>query len=334
VTNRSEFHAALSGSSVGQTITVVTELPDRTRLTYHNVELTKFPLADLISLFWLPYGVGLAYLGIGLWVYRIRGYTRPGRAFAFLCVIIAIVIGTLFGLYSSRYSTYLWTLAIAESGSMLIAASLLFPEEFSPARVRDGLRILIHLIGLSLTAWGIISLTNPLDPWAYVIPWRFSYVYTAIGILFFLGMMIYRQFSHLSAVTKQQARIILAGSLLAFVPVTVWLGSPMAGIFARWSPLIFVPLLLIFPVSFAVAIYAIICGTSILLSAAPGLWHIDRYPWSALFHLSHRAAKDLRAPHRGGVTPGHRIIHPGDRHAVQSVAQTHPAFHRPPLLPQ
>ena len=255
VTNRAEYNAALSQFKAGQTIPVVTELPDHTRLVYPSVELVEFPLADMILLFWLPYGVGLVYLGIGLWVYRLRGNTRPGRAFAFLCAIAAIVIGTLFGLYSSRYSTYLWTLAIAETGSMVIAVSLLFPDEFSPARARDALRILIHLIGLTLTAWGIISLTNPQDPWAYIIPWRFSYVYAAIGILFFLGMLVFRQLSHRSAVTRQQARIILAGSLLAFAPVTLWLGAPMAGIFARWSPLIFLPLLLIFPLAFTVAIF-------------------------------------------------------------------------------
>jgi hypothetical protein len=54
---------------------------------------------------------------------------------------------------------------------------------------------------------------------------------------------------------RQQARITLWGGLLAFTPVGIWLIVPqITGIIIPWDPVIFLPLLLIFPISIGVAI--------------------------------------------------------------------------------
>ena len=237
VEDREEYLALLSSQThVGEVIPIVTELPDHTRSVYPQVLLTRLTSKDLLIYFWLPYLVGVVYLATGLWVARQARGARPARAFIYLCANLAIVIAMLFSIYFSNFTSYIWTLAMAEIGATLIAVGLLFPEEISSTQRVTWLRMLAHGIGLGLGIWGILALNNPSNPWAYFRPWRFSYIYAALGTLFFFGTMIYRQFSHLSRVTKQQARILLFGSLFAFVPVAIWLSAPMFGIVPALEP--------------------------------------------------------------------------------------------------
>lgn len=102
--------------------------------------------------------------------------------------------------------------------------------------------------------WGVLALNDGERPWAYILPWRYAYVYTAIGILAFVGVLFYQQRFNPQAVIRQQSRVILWGSLLAFGPVGVWLGSPLFGLELPWRPELFLPLLLFFPLSISVAI--------------------------------------------------------------------------------
>jgi hypothetical protein len=67
-------------------------------------------------------------------------------------------------------------------------------------------------------------------------------------------MMGYRLRTNLSPVARQQARIILWGSLLSFVPLAVWLAAPMFGVCIPWNAGFFLPLLLLFPLTIAFAI--------------------------------------------------------------------------------
>ena len=255
VDNREEYLALLSSQThVGEAVPIVTELPDHSRSIYPQVLLIRLTSKDLLIYFWLPYLVGVVYLATGLWVARQARGALPARAFIYLCANLAIVIAMLFSIYFSIFTSYVWTLAMAEIGATLIAVGLLFPEEISTTQRVTWLRMLAHGIGLGLGIWGILALNNPSNPWAYFRPWRFSYIYAALGTLFFFGTMIYRQFSHLSRVTKQQARILLFGSLFAFVPVAIWLSAPMFGMSLRWNPVLFLPFLLSFPIMFAFAI--------------------------------------------------------------------------------
>jgi serine phosphatase RsbU (regulator of sigma subunit) len=250
-----ELEAAISALSIGQRVQVHTALPDGSTYTYPSVALSAFPVIDLVRLFWLPYGVGLAYLAIGAWVYRVRGRTRPSRAFAHFCVWTSLTCGLLFDLITTHAASAVWAVVIALEGSALVSLALLFPEEWSPIQRRPWLRFLPYGITALLAGWSLSVLYDTSNPWAYVWLWRYSYIYTALGIVIFFGMMLYRQRTSPSAVARQQARIILWGSLFAFTPLGVWLGAPLFGVFSiPFRPVLFLPVLLIFPLSIGVAI--------------------------------------------------------------------------------
>jgi serine phosphatase RsbU (regulator of sigma subunit) len=249
-----QLTAALSTRSIGHESVVRTVLADGTMRLYSFPTLERFPRSDLLRLFWLPYGVSAAYLALGAWVYGIRGETRPGRAFALFCIVTSIVTGLLFDLITTHVGSELWTIGMALLGGVLIRLALLFPQEASLVRRRPWVGVLPYVPSAVIAGWGVRVLRDQSAAWAYVDAWRTGYVYAALAILVFIGTMLYRQLTASSAIARQQARVILLGSVVAFSPLGVWLGTPLFGVELSFQTGLFVPFLLVFPLSIAVAI--------------------------------------------------------------------------------
>ena len=55
--------------------------------------------------------------------------------------------------------------------------------------------------------------------------------------------------------TRRQARLVLLGSTLAFLPIVLWFLSPLFGMTLHFNPALFLPSLVIFPLSVAIAIF-------------------------------------------------------------------------------
>ncbi|HEY4690185.1 MAG TPA: adenylate/guanylate cyclase domain-containing protein [Anaerolineae bacterium] len=254
VTTPAEFDAAVTAHQIGDSIEVRTILPDGSTRTFPSIALTAYSTPDLVRLFWLPYGVGLAYLSIGAWVYRVRGHTRPGRAFAYFCVSAALAGGLLFDLSTTHIGSAFWTIAVAQLGGALISVALMFPEEWWPVEHWPGVRLLPYLVSVGLSVWGLLVLYDRADPWAYLGPWRYTYLFTAFSVVLFLCIMLHRWRTSTSAMARQQARTILWGSVIAFVPLAVWLGAPLFGTLLTFDPVLFLPALILFPLAVAYAI--------------------------------------------------------------------------------
>lgn len=249
-----EYEAVTDDLSIGSPVSIQTIFPDGSLRVYPSVRVMAFPSVDLARFFWLPYIIGLAYLAIGFWIYRMRGVVASSRAFALFCISASLATGLYFDLISTHVLSTLWTIAIAFLGGTLIGLALVFPEEWSGGIRQIVLRVLPYVLSLSLAVWGVLALSDGSNPWAYVDAWRLSYIYTSIGIFFFLGMMLYRQFTNPSNAVRQQARIVLWGSLVAFLPIALWMLGPNLGLLIPWNPGLFLPFLIFFPISIAIAI--------------------------------------------------------------------------------
>jgi hypothetical protein len=255
VTTAQEYGAALSGLAPGQQASFFVTFPDGSARLYPSIPLTNFPQGDLMRLFWLPYLAGTAYLGIGIWIYAAKGNTRPGRALAFFCFATAIASSLSFDLSTSHALADLWSVAIAMIGGALISLALRFPQEWTQVRRRAWLLALPYLVSMALAALAIAALHDPVDPWRYSSAWDKSYMYAVLGIAAFLFVTLYRAMTGSSAMVRRQARIVLLGSVLAFVPIAGWLATTALGAtFPVDAPLLLAPLIL-FPLSVAIAIF-------------------------------------------------------------------------------
>lgn len=254
VADESQFTEAISRASIGQQLSFITASPNGDANLFPSVALIVFPTRSLIRLFWVPYLVGVAYLAIGGWIYRAKGGSRPGRALAFFCFSAALTCTLFFDASTSHFAPGLWFAAFALLGGALISLSLRFPQESRQIELRPWLLGAPYGVSMALAVWGVAALSAA-DPWAYI-PSRYAvYLYTMLGVLVFLGTMLYRARGGHNVTTRRQARLVLLGSVIAFAPLTLWFMATVFGPRFQFDIALLLPPLIVFPLSVALAMF-------------------------------------------------------------------------------
>ena len=249
-----QFSAAIQKYAIGDEIQVTTIEPDGAIRSYPGIRLTQFPQPDLMRLFWLPYSVSMIYLFLGTWIFQLSKDQSTGRAFAYFCLCTTITLTFLFDLATTHLASAVWTIAIAQIGGALACLALVFPSPAKIVRPRPRLQYLPYALSAVFAVLGLLALYNLRQPWLYISAWRLSYAYAALAILIFIATLILRLRRREAPAVRQQARTILLGSLVAFLPVGAWFVAPQLGIRLEWNPAFYLPLLLLFPLSIGLAI--------------------------------------------------------------------------------
>lgn len=235
---------ALTGHVAGETLTFTLVSRDG-QVKNIPVLLKHFALPDFVEFFVVPFLVGLIYMGVSLWIYGLRRGETSGRAFSMLGASVAATSGFLFDLYTTHYLTYLWSISVPLIGASLIHLGLVFPQEARIVSRYPFLRWLAYVIAVGLAIFSLPSLYSVDDPYAYLVRWQASYIFTGLGAIFFLGVMCYRLLPSSSPVVRQQAGSILIGAF-SFLPATVFLlASPLGVIF---NTIFYLGPLAIFPI--------------------------------------------------------------------------------------
>ncbi len=243
----------LSEHAGGDTVRVQVARPDG-NLREAQVTLALFPLRDLFLIFIVPYLVGLAYLGIGVWVYWVRGWGRAGQVFTGLCAAVALMLGGIFDISTTHRLVVLWGATVPFAAATLMHLAMIFPQEPRFVRRVPVLRLLPYLPATFLALRSAFSVYDVSQPWEYISQWRNSYLFAAVGIFFLLGLLIYRLVRPPSPLVRQQSRIILLGATLAFLPVVPWLLLNVLGQAVPFLTPLYTPLFTLFPLSIAYAI--------------------------------------------------------------------------------
>ena len=246
VTSSDDLQDVLGSVGEGQSVPVAIRT-SAGELKTTSVIVEPFPLADQIAYVGLPALISFVFLAISLWIFGLRRTESAGRAFSVMTSSLAIVMGSLFDLYTTHRFTYIWTLAVALSGGALIDLALCFPQEVRFVIGRPYLRWLGYVAGTILALHAFGTLFDLENPSAYFDAWRIVYVLTGLSGLFYFGVMTLHAFRSYSPVVKSQARTILFGSLIAFGPIVIWLLLTPLGIPA------FNPYLFLFTVFFPAA---------------------------------------------------------------------------------
>ena len=169
ISNADDLRTVLGAHKAGDTVPV-TILPFEGTERTVQVTLQAFPRGDLISYFLLPACLSLIFLIISLWIFGLRRTEPAGRAFSVMTSSLAIVIGSLFDLYTSHQFTLLWTMAAALSAGAIIDLALVFPQEARIVLGRPYLRRIGYLIGIGLALYAFTKLYDLQDPTAYFKP--------------------------------------------------------------------------------------------------------------------------------------------------------------------
>ncbi|HEX9016453.1 MAG TPA: GAF domain-containing protein, partial [Chloroflexota bacterium] len=255
VHSAADVQRILQGFFPGETVPVGLLLSNPSRSTTLPVVLNAFPAADRTVYFVIPAIVSALFLAVGLWIFGMRRTESAGRAFSIFAASMSIGAGSFFDLYTTHVLTPVWTLGLALSGGALIDLALSFPHEFRGLARRPYLRWVGYAVALLLVLYAFTTLYDFAHPLAYVLAWRILYTFVGIASLVYILLNVYYGVTAQSPVIKTQARMILAGSLLAFGPVTAWLlisvivsafTAPLSSL--DFSPYLFLPFVL-FPLT-------------------------------------------------------------------------------------
>jgi signal transduction histidine kinase len=246
VRSATDVAEVLSTHFAGETIQVsVRTLEGQDR--EYDVTLYAFPESSRTIYFYFPASLSVIFLITSLWIFGFRRTEAAGRAFSLFTSSLAIVTGAYFNIATTHEFTHIWTLSLGLAGGGLIALALVFPVESRLVFNRPYLRWLGLLIGSVLAIITFPNIFNFNQPTAYISNWRAIYGFNALCILFYISFNIFHALNAQSPVIKTQARTILWGALIAFIPVGVWLGAGFLGP-VSFSPYLFLPLI-IFPLT-------------------------------------------------------------------------------------
>jgi signal transduction histidine kinase len=239
-------HDILAGRYPGETVSVTVLSTDGVERDISFV-LYTFPESSRLVYFIIPSILGAVFLFVSMWIFGFRRSEPAGRAFSLFTSSLAIIIGTYFNLITTHEFTIMWTFACGLAGGALINLALVFPVEPRAIITHPYLRWIGIVVGLLLAGYASTQLFNFEQPTTYIRSWQIIYGFIALGIVFYILSNLYHAIYAQSPVVKTQVRTILFGTLLAFVPVGIWLGLS----FRRplnFSPYLFLPLIL-FPLS-------------------------------------------------------------------------------------
>jgi signal transduction histidine kinase len=214
-----------------------------------------------LSLFVLPYAVGIVYLICGLYIFGIRRYDPAARAFTVFATSTAIALACLFDFYTTRTLSVVWTFALVLAGGALINLALLFPESIRQVVRYPFLGWVGYGVAILLGLFTLTSVSNDANQLANITAWRVEFIFLAACLAFFFAMIVIRFLRASSPVVREQARLIFWGIVLSFGPVGLWLVVVGAYKPFNFTSLLFLPLG-VFPVltAYAIVRYRLLSG--------------------------------------------------------------------------
>jgi|GEM_PF-2238794 len=192
------------GDQVQVTFRNENDSPRKGETITFQVTLSNFPVADQARFFYLPYVIGLVYLGVSLWIFGLRRSETAGRAFSIMASSVAVVTAGLLDLYTTNHLTYVWILAVSLVGASLFHLALVFPQEARLEMRYPFLRLVGYVVALGLTIYQFVFLFDFSRPTYYAEVWKFSYIFAGLAVLFFVASTAYRWLKSPSPVVRQQ----------------------------------------------------------------------------------------------------------------------------------
>jgi signal transduction histidine kinase/putative methionine-R-sulfoxide reductase with GAF domain len=204
-----------------------------------------FPFLGQLAYFYLPYLIGLMYLLCAVWVYLLRRQESMGQAFSVLLAAVGLAVAGLFDLFTTRALAWLWPLSIFLLGGALFSLGVLFskddPHHSQSPLIRYAGYIAGGIVWLVSLPW-LVDL-NQLQHSVNV--WRAALV-LATAAAVFAAARVFRWSESVGPVEREQARIMLSGAALSFIPLAVWLGLAWFIPTLKFTPYLFL-LLILFP---------------------------------------------------------------------------------------
>ena len=172
---------------------------------------------------YMPYILGMVFLVSSVWVISQRRYDSVGQVYSLFTTATAIALFSLFDAYTSQRLLTFWIVTTALSGGALINLGLIYPEQAKVNRQYPGLRYVGYLPALVLILIALFIQVYSGYQNSFATIWLLEIVFLSLALVFFIGSTLIRRFGSPSPMVREQARLILWGSGIAFSPLLIWI---------------------------------------------------------------------------------------------------------------
>jgi len=150
------------------------------------VSPVQMPLGDFISLFIIPYLVGIVFLAIGLWAYFLRGGLRASRALLMFASAVSLTTSTFFDMNTTHHALLLWAASLSIAASAWFHLALVFPQQLRLVNRWPATRFISWVFGLAFSIPVISQILAPSSPLACIPTWPIRSLLTRLN-LFWAG---------------------------------------------------------------------------------------------------------------------------------------------------
>ena len=229
------------------------------------LDYSGFSVFERRVYFYLPYFLGLIFLICSMWVFAQRRNDGIGQIFSLFATTTAIGLFCLFDAYTSQRLTALWVLSVALAGGSLINLALVFPEQIRVNSQYPLIRYLGYLPAGVLILLALFFQATSSYVRSFAIIWLLEAIFITLALVFFIGSTLARRLDSPSPIVRDQARLILWGSVIAFSPLIIWFLAFLVQPETQLPPIIFAPAG-VFPVvlGYAILRYRLLDARSIL----------------------------------------------------------------------
>ncbi len=227
---------------------------DGTQFELTITPLAHPPFADLLTLFIIPYLVGVAFIVIGLWTYSLRRDLRASRALLVFTSGLSIATTTFLDMNTTRHAVLFWALSLGLIGASLTHLAMVFPHPIRFIRRWPRARWVPWFLYLALVPQTVIAILRPADPYFYINTWQSGYIFITLAALLFVATLVYRVFRTDQPIVRQQSRVMFFGAVIAFAPSLYYITPLAFGVVTNFYAWLIFPALVVFPLSITYAI--------------------------------------------------------------------------------
>jgi signal transduction histidine kinase len=183
----------------------------------------EFSTSELWAYFYLPYILGIVFLVSSVWVISQRRYDSVGQVYSLFSTAAAVGLFGFFDAYTSQRLLTFWIVTTALSGGALINLGLIYPEQAKVNRQYPGLRYVGYFPSLVLILIALFIEVYSGYHNSFATIWLLELIFVGLALIFFLGSTLIRKLSSPSPMVREQSRLILWGSVIAFSPILTWI---------------------------------------------------------------------------------------------------------------
>jgi signal transduction histidine kinase len=244
VSSAVSLDAALKNHAIGETV-MLQVLRAGGKPFSISMPLVSMPNGNRVAYLFIPFTVGVIFLASAVWSFTVRRTRTSGQIVSFFFTSVAIVLASVFDLFTSQQLVGLWLIALGLTAGAGFNLAFVFPREAPILRRLPVLRLGLLVPGILLALYAIYTIRVTVQ---FQLALQLLTGLVCLATLFTVGYAGYRHTKIALPNEREQLRYIIFAGIFSFGPFLVWMALHFLPMQANYPPAWVILPLIIFPI--------------------------------------------------------------------------------------